>query len=385
MPMKVLIIGGGIGGLTTALVCKHFQLEYEVFEAAPEIREVGSGIWVPPNAMQVMHRLHLADKVKETGTVLDKISIGGPTGKSWYSLLTENIIPKFGFGTVAIHRARLQALLYSALDKHKVHTGKRLHRFSQTKEGVTLFFQDGSQASGTCAVGADGLRSVTRQQLFGDLPLRYSGQTCWRGIVRLRLPENMKASMIELWGKRSGQRFAYSQITAEEVYYYATLATEPGGKDDLGNLKSFLHTNYDSFGTTAKLIIDAIEPQTVIRTDLFDLKPIHTWTQENVALLGDAAHATTPNLGQGAAQAIEDAYVLISLLKKQSDDIPLALRQYQQLRIKKAHHIVNTSWTFGQLTNLKNPVAIALRNWFIRSTPDFIASKQIEKAYKINF
>jgi 2-polyprenyl-6-methoxyphenol hydroxylase-like FAD-dependent oxidoreductase len=383
--MKVLIIGGGIGGLTTALTCRYFKLEYEVFEAAPEIREVGSGIWVPPNAMQVMHRLNMADKVKETGTVLDKISIGGPTGESWYSLLTENIIPKFGFGTVAIHRARLQALLYNALDKNKVHTGKRLNNFSQTKDGVTLFFEDGSQASGHCAVGADGLRSVTRQQLFGDMPLRYSGQTCWRGIVRLKLPENMKASMIELWGKRSGQRFAYSQITPEEVYYYATLAAAPGGKDDLANLNAFLHATYDSFGPLAKLIIDAIEPDDVIRTDLFDLKPIHTWTKENVALLGDAAHATTPNLGQGAAQAIEDAYVLISLLKNQTDNIPLTLHAYQQRRVKKAHHIVNTSWTFGQLTNMKNPLGISLRNWLIRSTPDFIASKQIEKAYKINF
>lgn len=353
--MKILIIGGGIGGLTTALACQHFQLDYEVFEAAPEIREVGSGIWVPPNAMQVMHRLGLSDAILKTGNLLESISVGGPDGKRWYSLPASKVIPKFGFSTVAIHRARLQALLYQALNKSNVHTGKRLKYFTQGDNNVTAFFEDGTQASGHCLIGADGLRSAVRQHLFGDLPLRYSGQSCWRGIVKLQLPEQSTGNMVELWGKRSGQRFAYSHISAEEVYYYATLATTAGGKDELSSVKSFLQSHYDYFGPVAKTILEAVDPSTIIRTDLFDLQPIHTWTRDNVALLGDAAHATTPNLGQGAAQAIEDAYVLASLLKTQGSNIPAALQSYQQKRIKKAHHIVNTSWKFGQLTNLRNP------------------------------
>src|SRR5688500_17810091 len=119
--MKILIIGGGIGGLTTALACQHFKLDYEVFEAAPEIREVGAGIWVPPNAMQVMHRLGLSDTIAKAGKQLDSISVGGPSSKIWYTLHSTDVVPKFKFGTIAIHRGRLQATLYNALDRNKIH------------------------------------------------------------------------------------------------------------------------------------------------------------------------------------------------------------------------------------------------------------------------
>jgi 2-polyprenyl-6-methoxyphenol hydroxylase-like FAD-dependent oxidoreductase len=383
--MKILIIGGGIGGLTTALACQHFNIDYEVFEAAPEIREVGAGIWVPPNAMQVMKKLGKADDILKTGRLLGSISVGGPRGEKWYSLQTSKVISRYGFGTVAIHRAHLQSRLYDSLDKNKVHPAKRLKSFEAVKHGVTAHFDDGTKASGNCLIGADGIRSVVRHQLFGNVPLRYSGQTCWRGIVKFQLPEDRKDDMIELWGKRAGQRFAFSHISENEVYYYATLATDAGGKDHVNEVKEFLHTHYDNFGPVPTNIIEAIDPSTLIRTDLFDLEPIHHWTSNNIALLGDAAHATTPNLGQGAAQAIEDAYVLVSAIKENSSDIPAALKSYQQKRIKKAHYIVNTSWQLGQLTNMRNPAAIALRNWMIRSTPDFITERQIAKAYKINF
>jgi 2-polyprenyl-6-methoxyphenol hydroxylase-like FAD-dependent oxidoreductase len=217
------------------------------------------------------------------------------------------------------------------------------------------------------------------------MPLRYSGQTCWRGIVKHKLPENLSGAMHELWGKFPGQRFAYSQITNDEVYYYSTLAAPAGQIDNFSTVKDSLYENFSSFGEIAIAIIDSIDPSTVIRTDLFDLKPMRTWTKNNIALLGDAAHATTPNLGQGAAQAIEDAFVLVSELKNKTADISTALLRYHDKRIDKAHHIVNTSWKFGQLTNMRNPVGIKVRNWLIRSTPSFITNRQIDKIYRVNF
>ncbi len=382
--MKMLIIGGGIGGLTTALACQHFNIDFELFEAAPEIREVGAGIWVPPNAMQVMQRLGLSADIARAGKQLDSISVGGPTGSIWYTLYTRDVIPKYGFGTTAIHRARLQSVLYKAVDNSRVHTGKRFANFTIEGEQVTAHFEDGTQATGDCLIGADGMRSQTRKQLLGELPLRYSGQTCWRGIVKYKLPDDISGAMRELWGKAPGQRFAYSQITADEVYYYGTMAAEAGQTDDPKTIKDTLLNNFSSFGPVPKAIINDIDPSTVIRTDLFDLKPIDTWTKGNIALLGDAAHATTPNLGQGAAQAIEDALALLSEFKENTSDITTSLQRYQSKRIEKAHHIVTTSWKFGQLTNMRNPVGIKVRNWLIRSTPDFITNKQIEKVYKVD-
>lgn len=383
--MKVLIIGGGIGGLTTALACKHFNIDYEVFEAAPEIREVGAGIWVPPNAMEVMDRFGLSDSIARNGKQLESISVGGPGGRLWYTLHTSDVRRKFRFGTVAIHRGRLQMILYSALDPNKIHSGKRLKSFTAGANNVSATFEDGSRAVGDCLVGADGLKSQTRRQLFGEMPIRYSDQTCWRGIVKHQLPADLRGGMRELWGNKPGQRFAFSQITEDEVYYYGTLATPAGGSDHPGTIKQRLIENFGGFGKQATDIIAVIDPSTVIRTDLYDLKPINTWTDGLVALLGDAAHATTPNLGQGAAQAIEDAFVLAKQLSEQPENIPSAFQRYQEQRIKKAHYIVKTSWRFAQVTNMKNRFGIGIRNWVIRSTPANITNKQIEKAYAINF
>ena len=383
--MKVIIIGGGIGGLTTALACQHFNLDFEVFEAAPEIREVGAGIWVPPNAMQVMHRLGLSEAIKMAGKELESISVGGPSGRIWYTLHTKDVVSKFQFGTIAIHRARLQSVLHGALDQSRVHTGRRLNNISTTGTKVTAHFDDGTSASGDCVIGADGLRSETRKYLFGELPLRYSGQTCWRGIVKHKLPMELRGAMRELWGKHPGQRFAYSQITDDEVYYYGTMAAPAGETNAPATVKNVLSRNFRSFGEIAEAIISDIDASAVIRTDLFDLRPIKTWTKGNIALVGDAAHATTPNLGQGAAQAIEDAFVLAAELKEGASDTGPAFARYQARRIQKAHHVVNTSWKFGQLTNMRNPIGISIRNWVIRTTPSFITDRQIEKVYKVNF
>lgn len=383
--MKILIIGGGIGGLTTALACRSMDIDYEVFEAAPEIREVGAGIWVPPNATQVMYRLGQSDKIMSQGRVLETISVGGPNGKIWYTLHRDQVTARYGFSTTSIHRGRLQKILYEALEPAKVHTGKRLKQFVVDGPVVIAEFEDGTQAVGDCLIGADGLRSITRTQLFGEVPLRYSGQTCWRGIVKHQLPEEHRSGMRELWGKLPGQRFAYSQISPDEVYYYGTMATPSGGSDSPETVKDVLVKNFASFGKTAANVIADIDPASVIRTDLFDLKPISSWIQGHIGLLGDAAHATTPNLGQGGAQAIEDAYVLASELKAQPKNIPAALLQYQSKRVKKAHYIVNTSWKFGQMTNMRNPVGIRLRNWIIRSTPASITNKQIDKVYRVSF
>lgn len=382
--MKLLIIGAGIGGLTTALACKTFNLEYEVFEAAPEIQEVGAGIWVPPNAMQVFDRLGIAHLIVAAGHPLQSISVGGPNGNLWYSLYTKDVVPKYRFGTIAIHRARLQSLLYQSVNKNKIHTGKRLIRI-ETDKHVTAYFDDGTTATGDCLIGADGIRSATRTQLFGELPLRYSGQTCWRGIVKNENLSGIDSSMRELWGKRPGQRFAYSRIGDDSIYYYATLAAPAGGRDQPEAVIRFLDENFGCFGRMPEAIIRAISPSTIIRTDLYDIKPFAPWTKETVALLGDAAHPTTPNLGQGAAQAIEDAYVLVSRLALQQPDVTAALAAYEKIRRAKAHYIVNTSWAFGQITNMRNPVGIRLRNWVIRSTPAFITDRQIRRIYSINF
>ncbi|MES2572718.1 MAG: FAD-dependent monooxygenase, partial [Verrucomicrobiota bacterium] len=275
--MKAIIIGAGIGGLTTAIALQQKGIEFEIYEAAPELKEIGAGIWVPTNAMNVFERLGLAGRIKSEGKLMEEISVGNTEGTLFQKISAADIIPRFGNGTTTIHRGRLQSLLRAELDPTRIHTGKRLVRFEENASQVTAWFADESSASGDLLLGADGLRSVVRKEMFGLLPLRYSGQTCWRAATRFRLPESLSTRMCERWGK--GLRFAYSQMSDEQVYFYATVAAPEGGRDLPGRLKESLKERYAAFGKLACEVIDSADESQIIRTDLYDLKPISHWVK----------------------------------------------------------------------------------------------------------
>jgi 2-polyprenyl-6-methoxyphenol hydroxylase-like FAD-dependent oxidoreductase len=382
--MKVIIIGAGIGGLTTAIALKQRGIDYEVYEAAPQLKEVGAGIWVPTNAMNVFERLGIAEKIKRAGKLMEEICVGNYKGKIFQTISASEVVPLYGNGTTTIHRGKLQALLYEELDKNKVHTSKKLKHYREEGEKVTAYFEDQTSASGDLLLGADGIHSTVRSQLFGKMPLRYSGQTCWRAATDFKIPSSSSARMCELWGKGNGIRFAYSQMTETQVYFYATMKAPAGGKDQPGELKDFLKKEYSLFGDLAIEIIESATEEKIIRTDLFDLKPISAWTRGRIALLGDAAHATTPNLGQGGAQAIEDGYVM-ALSLSENKNIESALEKYQSVRYKKAIHVVNTSWQYGKMSNLNNRIAIAFRDFMMANAPKSMGDRMLKKIYELNY
>jgi 2-polyprenyl-6-methoxyphenol hydroxylase-like FAD-dependent oxidoreductase len=380
--MKAIIIGAGIGGLTTAIALRQRGIDYEVFESAPQLKEVGAGIWVPTNAMNVFERLGIAEKIKRAGKLMEEICVGNYKGKIFQTISASEVIPVYGNGTTTIHRGKLQALLYEELDKNKVHTGKKLKHYHEEGGQVTAYFEDHTSVTGDVLLGGDGIHSTVRDQLFGKMPLRYSGQTCWRAATDFKIPAASSARMCELWGK--GIRSAYSQMTETQVYFYATMRAPAGGKDQPGKLKDFLKKEYSSYGKLAMEIIESTVEGNIIRTDLFDLKPISAWTRGKIALLGDAAHATTPNLGQGGAQAIEDGYVL-ALSLSENKNIESALKHYQTIRYKKAVHIVNTSWQYGKMSNLNNTIAIAFRDFMMSNAPKSMGDRMLKKIYTLNY
>ncbi|MFL5730261.1 MAG: FAD-dependent monooxygenase [Cytophagaceae bacterium] len=382
--MKAIIIGAGIGGLTTAIALQKKGIEVEVYEAAPEIKEAGAGIWVATNAMTVMQRLGLDQEIKSAGKDLGRIAVCDTKDKIIQEIHLDKVKKKFIHGTTAIHRAKLQQILYQHTGKEKVFTGKRLKHYVEKPQGVEVYFEDGSSASGDLLLGADGIRSVVRKQLLGEIPLRYSGQTCWRGIVDFVLPERYRDACTEIWGNQKGLRAAFSQINEKEVYFYTTCFTPPGGQDEKGKLKEKLAYLFKDFQPEVVQVLKAAMEEKIIRSDLFDFVPVKTWTKGRIALLGDAAHATTPNMGQGGCQAIEDAYVIADCLSKESA-IENALQKYQSIRIEKARMIVNTSFMFARLTNFESAPARAFRNAFLRMTPDFMSERQLDKVYGLNY
>jgi 2-polyprenyl-6-methoxyphenol hydroxylase-like FAD-dependent oxidoreductase len=209
---------------------------------------------------------------------------------------------------MAIRRSELQRILSATLQPGSLHLGKSLKYFEDRGPDVRAHFDDGTEARGRLLIGADGLRSAVRRQLFPHVSLRYSGQTCFRGLAAFRMPEELRQTAWEVWG--GAARFGFSAVDPERVYWFAPLKAPAGQQWDPGDASRRLRETYASFPEPIPAIISATPADALIQNDLYDFPPIKQWHRGNVLLIGDAAHATTPNLGQGGAQAMEDALSL---------------------------------------------------------------------------
>lgn len=380
--MKGLIIGGGIAGLTAAIALKKIGVSTTVYEAVPQIKTVGAGIWMATNAMQVFNHLGIAPKIKSAGMPLDKIAIAEPNLKIIQGTDMQNIQRKYGHSITAIHRAKLQKILLEELDASNVQLSKKLQSLEQTSNGITAHFIDGSSAEGDFLIGADGIHSNVRKQFYPDLQYRYSGQTCWRGVAKFDLPPTYEKATIETWGNQV--RFGFSAIGGGEVYWFAVKTSPSNIKDDPAKVKEYLYELYSDFAPPIPQLLAATPRENIVKTDMYDFKPIAKWHNGNVCLIGDAAHAMTPNMGQGGGQAVEDAYFLMkSFQANKGKDFSTIFTHFQQKRYKKVKKIVNTSKQIGDIAHIK--YGRGLRNFLFRLLPKSLAEKQMEVVYRIDY
>jgi len=379
---RVIVIGGGIGGLTTAIAFCRKGWDVSVHEATSELRPIGKGIWVPINAMQVLGRLGLAERVAEIGWPMQSFELGTASGRILSTLNLNKLTARYGYSFISIHRAGLVEILANALQPCLLHLGSQFTHFTQEPTQVHAHFIDGSVETADLLVGADGIHSRVREQLFPQVALRYSGQTCFRGIAEMALPEVLASTCREIWGGRD--RFGFSAIGPRSVYWFAPQLSPPGLEDSLELRMERLLDAYQQFPNPIPEMLVATRAEDTIRTDLFDFPPISGWSRQNVVLLGDAAHAMTPNLGQGGAQAIEDAFVLAEQCG-QADSVAEALVDYECIRMPKAKRIVKNAWIFGHVSHWQNPLVRWARDAAIRWTPSSIGQKQLDKLSSLNY
>jgi 2-polyprenyl-6-methoxyphenol hydroxylase-like FAD-dependent oxidoreductase len=354
----VLIAGAGIGGLALGCALQRVGIPFEIFERAPSLGVAGAGIVMQTAAMLALRHIGLDEAVARAGHELKR-----GTGKTAAGVvLSSTPLDEFGAPSIAIHRARLQATLLGAVDASHVHTGRELTGFEQDPHTVHALFGDGSRASGALLVGADGLHSATRRQLLGDTPLRYSGYTSWRGVAPVG-GLSPAHEVIEIWGR--GSRFGIVPIADDETYWFA-VANGPAG--ETGAERAMLLDRFESFGEPARALLEATPAERIFRTDIHDREPLSTWSKGRVSLLGDAAHPTTPNLGQGGCMAIEDAVVLAHCLDKQATLVD-ALKAYEQKRVAHTSKMVAASWQFGRIAQLEGSFVRWLRDLALRATP----------------
>ena len=372
--MNTAIIGAGIGGLTTALTLQQRNINVAIYEGAPAIKPVGAGIIMANNAMQVFQQLGIQSAIEKAGNKISRLRITDPQLHDLSVIDLHPFEAKYGVHNVAIHRGALQQILADAVGYEHIHLSKRLSRIEKNDD-FTLYFDDYTAIQTNVLIGADGIKSVVRNQLFEQSQLRNAHQYCWRGICEMNLHERHHNAPVEAWGK--GKRFGFVKIGAKKVYWYA-----------LVNSLSFtthgvnLVNVFGDFHRDILEIISNTPQQQLIETEIIDLKPITKWHGDRVCLVGDAAHATTPNMGQGACQAVEDAYILGKLLDK-GLSLEKTFAEYQRLRQKKARMIVDTSWRMGQLSQLENDWGIWVRNALLKLVPSSINQKQMETVFRL--
>ncbi|MBK8392003.1 MAG: FAD-dependent monooxygenase [Saprospiraceae bacterium] len=375
MTETINIIGAGIGGLTTALILKQRGLNVNIFESSAEIKPVGAGIILANNAMQVFQKLGIQANIENAGNKISFMKITDSQLKSLSVVSLSEYEQKYNVSNIAIHRGELQKILANEIGFDNINLSKRLSKIEKA-ELFKLTFEDNSTFESRLVIGADGIKSVVRNQLFEKGTLRYPNQICWRGICEINLLQKYQNELNEAWGK--GKRFGFVKISAKKVYWYA-LANSKNLEPSTVNLIEF----FSEFHSDILNIISATKKEQIVVSDIIDLKPIDKWQDENVCLIGDAAHATTPNLGQGACQAIEDAYVLGKLLDS-GLEIQNTFAEYENLRRKKAHTIVNTSWTVGKMAHIENKFGIWLRNFAMKNMPKSANKKQLDMIFNLN-
>jgi 2-polyprenyl-6-methoxyphenol hydroxylase-like FAD-dependent oxidoreductase len=373
---RAIVIGGGIGGLCTAISLRRIGVDAVVYEQAEVLSEVGAGLTLWANAVKPLRALGLAEAVIRAGSKIQRGLIRTASGRTLSRSEPGELERLFGEPTVAIHRAALHDILLSALPAGTVRLDARCTSFEQEADGVIVRFAGGHTDRAELVVGADGIHSVIRRQLLPDVRLRYSGYAAWRGVVVTR-DEVALGVTSESWG--CGSRFGILRVDEERVYWFATANVPAGGTLSTDERKSFLRRRFRGWHHPVELLLGSTPAGEILQNDIYDLKPMKRWVEGRVILLGDAAHPTTPNMGQGACMAIESSLVLARCLSQEAD-LSSALRRYEAERMARTAWVTAQSWKIGRVAQLENPLACRVRDFLLSIAPARVTRKALERA-----
>jgi 2-polyprenyl-6-methoxyphenol hydroxylase-like FAD-dependent oxidoreductase len=355
--VKILVVGGGIGGLAFAARAARTHA-VEIVDCAPEWRPLGAGILLHPNAMAAIDAVG-AD-VRSRAAELTTMTIAQADGSAISRSSLAAIQARFG-GTWAIHRSELHDALVEAVpDDVTIRLGTSVASLHEDEHGVDVGFTDGTSDRFGLVVGADGIHSVVRRLVLGDGDpgTVYSGYTCWRAVV----PVRPGSEAVEMWGR--GRRFGIVALPGDRAY--AFLVANAPAKQPSGGVVA-LRRDFGGFGGDAPAVLAALTDGTLLHHDIDELPGV-VWGSCRAWLLGDAAHAMTPNFGQGAAQALEDAVVASGLLADAVDPTPVFPR-YVAARDDRAVTIQRGARRFGVVAQWESPAACWLRALAVRLTP----------------
>lgn len=370
---NVVILGGGIAGLATAIALKRIGITAPVYEATQEWKPVGAGITLAFNALRACERLGILSEVKETGREMNIANIIDSKGQ----LLTEmdygNYKSRYGQSNVAIHRHDLHQLLVNQLEPSTLYLGKKVSSFIQDEHSVKLRFEDGEEIETQYVIASDGIHSLFRMQLVPDSHPVYAGYTCWRGISSFPPHYSFGEKVIEAWG--SGIRMGVVPVKKGTLYWFAVKTAPEKSEQMRTTTKEDLLRYFQDWTEDLKDVIRTTEPSQILWNDIYDIVPLSQFAFGNILLIGDAAHATTPNMGQGGCQALEDAVVLALCLEKETN-MKKTFQLFEQKRLARTRKVQQNSRQLGHMAQWEGSFRTSLRNALAKYMPKDIFVKR---------
>ncbi len=376
--MDVIIIGGGIGGLATAVGLHKLGIKAHVYERASRFKPLGTGIGIGSNAMLALNELGVAKDILKTGMPLyEQRFLNGQSeimNTIDFTLLKE----KFGEENIAIERSDLHHALLAAIDSKYVHFNKKVTHFNQTDTSVTVNFSDATSITADYVIAADGIHSTFRQTLIHNSPPRYAGYTCWRGIVKIKGDVEAHISS-EAWSKDG--RFGWAPLYNGYAYWFACINSKKNDEYYKSFDQSSVANYFSHYSPVVERLISETPDEYFLHHDIYDIKPLNNFVFNRICLLGDAAHATTPNMGQGAGQSIEDAYELMNALKNTSQ-MKDALIIYNAKRVPKTKQVINISRQIGWAAQWDKRFLINFRDTVFPLIPTSLLFKRLTFLFK---
>lgn len=356
--MKIIVIGAGIGGASAGIALIRLGHEVVIYDRMRENRPVGAALSLWSNGVKVLNWLGLADEVAALGGRMDTMAYrDGLSGETLCEFSLAPVTSATGQRPYPVARADLQQLLMTTFGLERIHLGKEVVAISESGDQVTVTFADGCTDSGDLLIGADGARSLTREyvaQGLAPIERTYSGYTNFNGLI----PTNASVGPPDQWTTyvAGGKRCAVMPVAGGRSYFWFDVPQPAGLPYDRAEGIAPLEEAFGDWAPGVKELLSSIDPATSLnRVEIWDIDPFHTWVRGRVAILGDAAHNTSPDIGQGACSALEDSFALGILMATNTVSVQDTLLRYQKVRSERAGELVLRARKRGDETHGYDP------------------------------
>lgn len=352
--MEIVIIGAGMGGLTTGIALKKFGHKVTIYEQTEKILPVGAAISLWSNGVKCLNYLGLSEKIAKLGGQMNDLAyVDGLTGETMTQFSLQPLIQEVGQRPYPVSRADLQNMLMDEFGREDIHSGKRMLALEQQEQRVKIQFADGSEVETELLIGADGTHSLTRAYVLGEqVQRRYAGYVNWNGLVDIS--EDLAPA--EQWTTYvgEGKRASLMPVADQRFYFFLDVPLPAGLENDRSQYQSQLKQYFKNWCPQVQTLIERLDPQKTNRVEIHDIEPFLQFYKGRVVLVGDAAHSTTPDIGQGGCQAMEDAIYLARALQINTLGVEDALSRYQEKRNERTKEMVLRARKRCDVTHMKD-------------------------------